>query len=132
MAFFNEFPFTRTYDSDLGWIIKKIGELLECCDQMQTWKTEHEAAYQELKTLHDNIMAGRFPDTINDAFNNWMRDNAADIVGEMVKMVFFGITDDGYFVAYIPDSWNDIIFATTGYDINIDIMPEYGHLVLSY
>lgn len=28
MAFFNEFPHTRTYDSDLGWIIKKMKELL--------------------------------------------------------------------------------------------------------
>ena len=27
MAYFNEFPHTRTYDSDLGWLIKKIGEV---------------------------------------------------------------------------------------------------------
>ena len=29
MAFFNEFPHTRTYDSDLGWIIKEMKKLLE-------------------------------------------------------------------------------------------------------
>ena len=29
MAFFNEFPHTRTYDNDLGWIIKTIKELEE-------------------------------------------------------------------------------------------------------
>lgn len=28
MAFFNEFPHTRTYDSDLGWIIKEMAKLL--------------------------------------------------------------------------------------------------------
>lgn len=132
MAFFNEFPFTRTYDSDLGWIIKKIGELLECCNHMQTWKTEHEAAYQELKTLYDEVLAGNVPDSVAAAFDDWMRENAADIVGEMIKMVFFGLTDTGYFVAYIPESWEDITFNTTAYDIVVDLMPEYGHLVLSY
>lgn len=29
MAFFNEFPHTRTYDSDLGWIIKEMKKLLK-------------------------------------------------------------------------------------------------------
>ena len=50
----------------------------------------------------------------------------------IATMVFFGITDDGYFVAYIPESWDDITFNTTGLDINLPIQPEYGHLVLSY
>lgn len=131
MSFF-EFPYTRTYDSDLGWIIKKVGELLECCDAMQTWKAEHEAEYNELKQLYDDIMAGNFPASVVTAFNNWMKTNAADLVGEMIKMVFFGLTDTGYFVAYIPESWSDIIFNTTEYDISVPLMTEYGHLVLSY
>lgn len=46
--------------------------------------------------------------------------------------VYFGLTDSGYFVAYIPSAWKDIKFKTTGYDINIPIQPEYGHLVLQY
>lgn len=131
MAYF-EFPHTRNYDSDLGWLIKKVGELLECCDEMQNWKATHETQYEELKSLYDDIMAGNFPDNIVNAFNEWMAENAADIVAEMIKMVFFGLTDTGYFVAYIPESWSDIIFNTTGYDITVQLMPEYGHLVLSY
>lgn len=50
----------------------------------------------------------------------------------IATMVFFGITDDGYFVAYIPENWDDITFNTTGLDINLPIQPDYGHLVLSY
>lgn len=46
--------------------------------------------------------------------------------------VYFEITKDGYFVAYIPDNWNEIVFNTTGYDIELSIEPEYGHLVLNY
>lgn len=131
MAFFNEFPHTRFYDADLGYVIKKIGELLECCEEMQNWKTEHEEQYAELKDLYDRITSGRFPAEVTAAFEKWMKDNALDLVGELVKMVFFGLTDDGYFVAYIPESWEDIIFNTTGYDIVITGM-EYGHLTLSY
>lgn len=50
----------------------------------------------------------------------------------IATMVFFGITDDGYFVAYIPESWDDITFYTTELDIFLPIEPEYGHLVLAY
>lgn len=46
--------------------------------------------------------------------------------------VYFEITKDGYFVTYIPDNWNEIVFNTTGYDIELSIEPEYGHLVLNY
>jgi len=71
---------------------------------------------------------------------NWIDnfdDNARQIMEEIIEkyivtMVFFGITDDGYFVAYIPESWDDITFRTTELDIFLDIEPEYGHLVLVY
>ena len=29
MGYFNEFPFTRNYDGDLGWLIKIYKELTE-------------------------------------------------------------------------------------------------------
>ena len=64
-------------------------------------------------------------------------DNAYKIIAELIHkyiatMVFFGITDDGYFVAYIPESWDDITFYTTELDIFLPLQPEYGHLVLAY
>ncbi len=71
------------------------------------------------------------------AFMEKYREEAEKIIKEEIEkyiatMVFFGITDDGYFVAYIPESWKTITFNTTGLDITIPIQPEYGHLVLSY
>lgn len=50
----------------------------------------------------------------------------------LATMIFVEISDAGYFIYYIPDSWEDITFNTTGYDIILEQMPEYGHLVLSY
>lgn len=52
MAFFNEFPHTRFYDADLGWIIKKIGMLLTEYATIDEWKTTHE---QEYKVLADKV-----------------------------------------------------------------------------
>lgn len=72
--------------------------------------------------------------------NEWIKNFDSNVYAILTKeiekyiatMVFFGITDDGYFVAYIPESWNDITFYTTELDIFLELEPEYGHLVLAY
>lgn len=131
MAFF-EFPHTRTYDSDLGWLIKdyaalkaEYDTLMNCCEDVQ-------ARLQALESLYNDIMSGNFPPEIRAAFERWMRDNAIQIIAMLATTVFFEISDAGYWVAWIPDSWNDIIFNTTGLDITLALQPQYGHLVLSY
>ena len=54
-------------------------------------------------------------------------------VEEMVQKyltagVYFGLTNDGYFCAYIPKSWENIHFDTVqDYED-----PLYGHLMLMY
>ena len=56
-----------------------------------------------------------------------------EMINDYIKVgVYFGINDDGYFYASITDAWNNIKFNTTGLDINVPTVPEYGHLVLSY
>lgn len=131
MAYNYEFPYVdpNLYNDD--WLLKKMKELLLDLAKLEDWKTEHEEQYLQLKALYDAVMSGNFPQSVIDAFDKWMQANGLELVGRLVKMVFFGITDDGYFVAYIPEYWDDLIFNTTGYDINI---PDYdfGHLVLSY
>lgn len=125
-----DFPHTHFYDDDLRELLRKIKCLIENVKDLNEWRATHEAEYQVLKDLYDDIMYGKFPPSIVKAFEDWMRKNALDLVGELVKMVFFGITDDGYFVAYIPESWEDIIFGTTGLD-DFPTGFDYGHLTLS-
>ena len=49
----------------------------------------------------------------------------------LATMIFVEISDEGFFIYYIPEKWEDITFSTTGLDV---IIPntEYGRLVLSY
>lgn len=46
--------------------------------------------------------------------------------------IFFEINNDGYFVANIPETWDEIQFNTTGYDYPEINGVSYGHLVMSY
>ena len=131
MAFF-EFPHTRTYDSDLGWLIRQCKTNTDAINVLQDWVANAEDVIGDLQQLLEDVAAGNFPPEIANAIKEFIVNNFYDIVGDMAKMVFFGLTDSGYFVAYIPDGWDDITFNTTGYDIILALQPEYGHLVLSY
>lgn len=126
-----DFPHTHMYESDLREILAQLKNLSKDVKALEEWKVIHESEYLQLKELYDEVMSGNFPQSIKDAFTAWMRENALDLVGDLTKMVFFGITEDGHFVAYIPESWDDITFNTVGLDI---VIPDrdYGTLVLSY
>lgn len=50
----------------------------------------------------------------------------------IATMIFVEINSNGYIVYNIPENWTDIEFNTTGVDIDLELQPEYGHLVLSY
>ena len=66
-----------------------------------------------------------------------MLDNFDTVVIERIvreylaTMIFVEISDAGYFVYYIPDSWDNIQFETSGLDVELPDV-EYGRLILSY
>ena len=69
--------------------------------------------------------------------NQWIANFDTEFVKELVEkyvatMIFVGINDAGYIFYDMPETWDDIQFGTTGLDIDVASMPEYGHLVLSY
>lgn len=134
MAFNYEFPYTdpNMYNDD--WLLSTVKKIIAQIEDLEAWKEQFEDAYNEIMEIYNEISSGNFPDSIKAAFYKWMQENAVNIVGSMVKNVYFGILNDGHFVAYIPDSWEDITFNTTYYDIILEAHPEYkfGHLVLSY
>lgn len=69
---------------------------------------------------------------VQDWINNFDTSFAESIIREyLATMIFVEISDAGYFLYFIPESWDDITFNTTGLDITIDNY-DYGRLVLSY
>lgn len=132
MGYFDfDFPHTHFYDSDLREILKYVRNLVKAVTKIDGWIEKHQEDYEELKKLYDDLLAGNFTPEMEDALYKWTVKHTEEIIGKAIKMVFFGITDDGYFVAYIPDNWDGIRFGTTG----LDVFPEgidFGHLTLTY
>ena len=129
--FINKYPYTDFHELNLDWILSIIKEMDVNTDDCQSQLDQLKANDELVMTLYNEIMAGDFPESLKTAFSNWMKNNAIDLVGELIHNVWFGLTGDGYFVAFIPESWEDIQFGTSG----LDDFPEgisYGHLTLSY
>lgn len=134
MGFFNEFPHTRTYDNDLGWIIKRVKSYDETIAALDQWIETNAPKIDDLEAFKNALESGDLPEGVAQGIRDWCSENLIDLMAESIKNVFFGLTDSGYFVAYIPESWDDIEFNTSDYDIFLSDRPdiEYGHLILSY
>lgn len=88
----------------------------------------------EDKIIEDNLAELQAElNTVTEWINNFDTSYAEQIIKDKIAtMIFVEINESGYIVYNIPDNWSDITFNTTGLDINIESVTEYGHLVLSY
>ena len=132
MGVFDHFPYTNFHELNLDWILKHFKEFIAELSELEDWRVQHEQDYEELKRLVDQIEDGVLPDAVYQKLYNWMQQNAFDIIGNMIKFITVGLNDNGYIVIRFPDQWNELIFNTTGLDINTALQPEYGHLTISY
>lgn len=85
-------------------------------------------AIEQIQNLFDKFQESGFDDYYKEQIEQWIQDNAAIIWDKLAQMVFFGLTDDGYFCAYVPESWSDIQFDTGA----VFGTEQYGRLILRY
>lgn len=83
---------------------------------------------EQLEADFEKFKESGFFDYYAEQIREWINANMPDIIAQSIKMVFFGLTDDGYFCAYIPESWSDIQFDTGMVYGRFD----YGRLLLRY
>ena len=110
------------YDDSLSYyevLCKVVDYINKLIEQDKVFGTEIEALQREISIIQNWI----------DNFDTSYIEKV--IANTLATMIFVEISDAGYFVYYIPDTWDDIIFNTTGVDIEIPNY-EYGRLVLSY
>lgn len=74
----------------------------------------------------EKLINGEYIETYVQALATWIDNNLQVMVSKIVKYVWFEVNEDGYFVAYIPDTWDFIDFDT---EINPDD-EDYGKLAL--
>ena len=118
--FNNKYPYTDFHELNADWIIelmKKLGINVDSLKEaLEDFKEDTEA---QLKIINEWIA------NYDDSFMK------AEIEKYIATMIFPEITDAGFIVYNIPDSWDEIVFNTTDLDISIPGV-DYGHLVLSY
>ena len=111
------------YDDSLSYyevLCKVVGYINKLIDDDRILANEVANLQTELKIVQDWI-------------NNFDTTELERMIeGLLLKMIIVALDDNGYIIFYIPETWDDITFNTTGYDINVPSMTEYGHLVLSY
>lgn len=118
------------YDDSLSYyellckVVSKLNELIEKYASFDDVVAEIQTAIDALQKQIDEFDTTYIEKLIKD---------------KLANMIYVWISDAGYFIYYIPESWNDVSFNTTGLDVSNEELAnnghianyEYGRLVLS-
>lgn len=129
------------YDDSLSYyeVLCKLTELLNIVIQNEDYLfTVTEGNNEDIESLKklfgelqdelEAIKNGKYMSLYIEALASWINNNLQEIVQKIVKQVFFGLTQDGHFAAYIPPAWDFVHFDT----VVVPESPLYGHLLLRY
>ena len=129
------------YDDSLSYyevldkLVQYINKMIENEDALDTVNSTQNKKIQELQKVVDTlteemnkVKSGGYNELYTGALTDWLDSNMPQLIGRTVKYVNFGLSDDGHFMAYIPNSWEFLTFDTI-----MDYgSPMYGHLVMRY
>ena len=122
------------YDDSLSYyellckVIEKLNEVIERYDDTGSVINEIIIELQALQNEFEEFKTGGLEEFYEEMLDRWIANNMAKIFEHFAKMIFFGLTNDGYFCAYVPQAWSDIIFDTGMVYGRFD----YGRLILRY
>lgn len=129
------FDDSLSYYELVGKVVKKLNEVIDSNNELAGYVATNTMDIAQLKkdvellnSEFEKIKNGQYTSLYIEAMKNWIAENLINIVGQIVKFVWFGLSDDGHFVVYIPTSWRFLTF-----DMVADPdSPDYGRLLLSY
>lgn len=107
-------------------ICKELGKVIAYVDEFADVAESTQESMKELEALFKEFQESGFDDYYLQQIEAWVNNNMPLIMSKAVKTVYFGLTLEGYFAAYIPDSWDDVIFDTGA----IFGTEQYGRLIL--
>ena len=118
----------KSQEQIVKYLCTEYDKLVHYCDMLSDSENETRDAVNKLTELFRKFQESGFDDYYKAQIESWIYAHMPNIISEAIKMVYFGLTLDGYFVAYIPESWKQIVFDTGA----VYGTPEYGRLILSY
>jgi len=109
-------------------LCKQLHKLICYVDYMGDKVNITKDEIDDLKAQFKEFMEHGFDDYYAAQIEAWINEHMADILAQSAKQVYFGLTEDGHFCAYIPESWNDIVFDTG----MVYGRSDYGRLILRF
>lgn len=125
MGLYDTFPYSEMYKLNMTWIIETIkkntNDVEKAVAEIQAYQADMNAKFEALEEVQKEQIA--------ELMTSWNQKIDYLLKHIIPQLITFGLTDDGYFVAYIPEQWQDIQFFTDTSDFNA---PEFGRLGLMY
>lgn len=123
------FDESMSYYEVLSKVIKILNNSLEDINILKEEIENTNSALDEFKEEVEN----QFEELVNGTWIQGTIPYLEELLKQYIPVaIFFEINNDGYFVANIPETWDEIQFNTTGYDYPEINGVRYGHLVMSY
>ena len=117
-----------SHEERIKKICLELHKLVEYADYLgANINLDHETI-EILQRDFQKFIDGEYDEYYKKVMYDWIQENLTDLISEGVKQVFFGLTSDGYFCAYAPDSWNEITFDTG----IVYGRSDYGRLILRF
>lgn len=107
-------------------LFKQFHKLICFIEYVGNQVNDNSANIEELQELFEKFMESGFNDYYEEQVTKWLTENLDTVFEQYTRGVYFGLNEEGYFTAYIPESWNDVVF-DTGADYTLD---TYGRLIL--
>ena len=121
------------YDDSLSYyellakIQQKLNEVIASENNLNAWQEAQDEVMRLLEEKVDDFIGGGYKDEFDRFVQEWLDANWDGYISKWAHMVFFGLTQDGHFCAYIPHDWSFVFDSVYDYDD-----PNYGRLAIIY
>lgn len=121
------------YDDSLSYyellakIQEKLNESIANINNLNAWQAAQDEVMAELNQMVEDFINGGYKEDFDQFAQAWLRENVEEALALGSHMVFFGLTDDGYFKATIPQKWAFVLGTIVDYDD-----PNFGSLTITY
>lgn len=121
------------YDDSLSYyellakIQAKLNETIADINNLNEWQEAQDQVMAELNQMVEDFISGGYKQDFDQFAKEWLDANIQQALTDAAHMVFFGLTLDGYFCAYIPRDWSFVFDTVLDYTDD-----DYGSLVIKY
>jgi hypothetical protein len=118
----------NVYSAEQRWkhLCMELHKLVAYADNLGVQLNLTHEEVENLQAQFQKFLDGEMQEFYEKQILAWIDANMERLIKHSIEHVYFGLTDDGYFCAYIPESWSDITFDTGA----VFGRSDYGRLIL--